>query len=321
MNKISTAFILTVFFLFSCSSSDKGKPLGDSSSSSSSSPKLVNKPFKQGVINMGIFNNDVDLGKFIEKINFSKPDVKQQFEKLLKNDQESKAIFELIQNAGNQNPLAALAMTLNIAECTYNIKNDVVLGKVRGFGWTMDNFHNKGEDQASLYIETLVQTNQIPDQDKKIYSLYQPSKKIGAGAINNVDFNLYKREIQATKQNVSGYDCDVIVYTPKNIATKTPVKLNKLVVYTSPLFDNTINFAHPYYLEEKSGILRLDIYLIDNTTPTLVMKPKSIREQTLTSQDLISRTSTPVYAATDVSWAFKSLTIMMSGWGVLKDAE
>ncbi|WP_219226171.1 hypothetical protein [Pedobacter antarcticus] len=46
------------------------------------------------------------------------------------------------------------------------------------------------------------------------------------------------------------------------------------------------------------------------------MKPKSVKEQTLTSQDLTSRTSIPVYAATGVSWAFKSLAIMMSGWGV-----
>lgn len=313
MNKISIVFILAVIFLYSCGSSDNKTPLDESN------PEVLNKPFKEGVVEMGIFSNDIDLGKLIGKIDFSKPDVKQQFKELVRNDQESKAIFDLIQSVGKQNPLAALAMTLNIAECTYYIKNDVVLGYVRGFGWTMDNFHNKGDDRGSLYMETLVQTNQIANQDKKIYSSYKPSENTGAGAVNDIDFNLYNREVQSAKQNVSGYECDVIVYTSKNTNLNTIAQLNKLVVYTSSLFNNTINFTHPYYLNENGGILRLDIYLVDNNTPTLVMKPKLIKEQTVTTKDLTSRIATPIYTSTDVNWAFKSLAIMMSGWGVLED--
>lgn len=313
MNKIGIAFTLAVFLLLGCSSSDKNTPSDDSN------PEIITKPFTEGVFEMGIFSNDIDLGKLIGKIDFSKTDAKQQFEKLLEKDQETKVIFDLIQKAGDKNPLAALAMTFNIAESTYYLKNDVVLGKVRGFGWEMDNYHNKAEDRGSVYLETLVQTNLIADQDKKIYSLYQPSKSSGEGAMNDIDFNQYNRKVQSTKQNILGYECDVIVYTPKTTDADEAVQLNQLVVYTSPLFNNTINFTHSYYLEENGGILRLDIYLADNKTPTLVMKPKSIKAQTVALKDLTSRTTTPVYTEADVNWAFKSLAIMMSGWGLLEN--
>ncbi|OYD41723.1 hypothetical protein [Sphingobacterium cellulitidis] len=225
----------------------------------------------------------------------------------------------MIATIGNQNPLAAWAMTLNIAECAYNNKNDEVLGKVRGFGWTMDNYYNKSQDKASIYLEALAQTDKITEQDKKIYSSYKPSENKGSGAMNDVDFSQFNRESKSTKQNILGYECDVVVYTPKIKDENAPMQLQKLVVYTSPLFNNVISFTHPFYLEEDQGILRLDVYYLNNETPTLVMKPREIKEIKLTVHDLTNRTTIPVYTQDDINWGFKALAIMMSGLGMLEN--
>lgn len=313
MKKIITSiFITTIFLLYNCNSSDDVK-------STENIEDIKSKPFTEGSVGMGIFSNEIDLGKLIGKIDFSKTNIKEQYEQLLAHDADVKAIFDLTANMGNQNPLAAWAVTLNIAECTYNIKNDEVLGKVRGFGWTMDNYYNKSQDKASIYLETLAQTDKITEQDKKIYSSYKPSENKGSGAMNDVDFSQFNREAKSTKQNILGYECDVVVYTPKIKDENAPMQLQKLVVYTSPLFNNVINFAHPFYLEEGQGILRLDIYYLNNEAPTLVMKPKEIKEIKLTAHDLTNRTTIPVYTQDDINWGFKALGIMMSGWGMLEN--
>lgn len=275
--------------------------------------------FEEGIVEMGIFSNDLDLGLLIQKVDFSKPDVKAQFDNLLKNDKDVKAIFELIENAGVQNPLAPLALTLNMAESTYYIKKDEVLGKVTGFGWTMDNYHNQGEDKGTLYYETLTKTTQIAEQDRKIYTNFKPSQNKFSGASNDVDFSQYNRSKLSTKEIVAGYACDVYVYTPKQNDPNAPAQLHKLIVYASPLFNKTINFTHPYYLEEEAGILRLDIFYADAKTPTLVMKPKLIDQRILDGSALKSRTATPAYTELSTEWAIKALGITMSGWAAVQN--
>lgn len=275
--------------------------------------------FKEGTIEMGIYSNDLDLGLLIDKIDFSRNDAEQQLKKLSTDDPESKAILDLMENIADQNPLAALSVATNIAECTYYIKDDQVLGKVRGFGWTMDNYHNQGQDLGSLYLETLCNTEHILEEDRQIYSTYKPSTNKGSSAINNIDFKRFKRTKEANKQDVSGYECDVISYTSNDKDPILPNSLQKLVVYTSALFNPTINFTHPFYLEETSGILRLDIYIADDKTPTLVMKPKSIVAAEIDQKQLLSRTANPVYTSNDMNWGFKALAIIMSGWGFMEE--
>lgn len=312
MKKVIISSLVSVFFLFSCNLSDESKPTEDNNT-------VINTPFTEGIVEMGIFSNDVDLGKIIGKIDFSRDDIKQQYEALVANDTDAKTIFEVIENTNNQNPLVAWAMSMNISECTYFIKDKVVLGNVRGFGWNMHNYHNTAEDKGSIYLETVTQLDKIAEQDRKIYTEFKPSENAGANATNTIDFSEFNRQVEPKKQNVLGYECDVIIYTPKRVDNTMPMQLQKIAVYTSPLFSNTINFTHPFYLEENTGILRLDIYYLNNEEPTLVMKPKAIKEQVINQQDLTSKTSAPIYSVDDMSWGFKALAIMMSGWGAIEN--
>lgn len=313
MKKISLFLFTTTAILFSnCASTDdtngKDEP-----------QEVISKPFTEGTLEMGIYSHTVDLGKLIDKIDFSQPNAKEQYENLVNNDPETQEIVEVISQISNQNPMVAWAVTLNMAECTYFIKQEEVLGKVRGLGWTMDNYYNKPLDQASIYLETLTQIEQIAMQDRTIYSSFSPAQNDNSGAINGIDFSEFHREILNEKQNILGYLCDVIVYTPKNIDESAPMSLRKMKVYTSPLMNNVINFAHPFYLDETNGILRLDAYYLDDEQPTLVMKPKQIKATQLTAEQMKTRLTTSVYSQEDINWGFKALAIIMSGWGVLQN--
>ena len=238
MKKIITTSLLSVFFLLSCNSSDETKPTDDNHT-------VINTPFTEGIVEMGIFSNDVDLGKIIGKIDFSRDDIKQQYEALVANDTDAKTIFEVIENTSNQNPFVAWAMSMNISECTYFIKDKVVLGNVRGFGWNMHNYHNTAEDKGSIYLETVTQLDKIAEQDRKIYTEFKPSENAGANATNTIDFSEFNRQVEPKKQNVLGYECDVIIYTPKIVDNTMPMQLQKIAVYTSPLFRD---FAFRYLL-------------------------------------------------------------------------
>jgi hypothetical protein len=312
--KLIVLFVITLAVSLSSCSSDKND--------AEPNEPVITDQFKEGVIEMGMFSGDIDFGTFIDQLDFSRADIKDQFTNLTNSLPSSKNPLTLIQNLQASNPIAALGATLSISKCTYVIKDQVVLGKATGFGWQMDHYHNRKSDAANMYLETLVQTDQIAEQDKKLYASYVPSQDLSAGNRSEMELSNYERKIQKEKVNVSGYECDVIVYEMKNqdgdeSGIQNP--LNKLVVYTSSLFDKTINFTHPYYLPEDGGILRLDIYLEEKNTPTITMKPTSINARAVANSELVARTASPEYSTTDVSFGFRSLAIILSGWGVLAD--
>ncbi|MHC5202154.1 hypothetical protein [Myroides sp. LJL119] len=312
MTKILTSVLVLGALLFCNCTSAEDKP------DVKQEDKIQQTPFKEGTISMGIFSNDIELGKLIEKVDFLTGDVKKQYENLLKNDPEVKTIFQVIQANAKQNPLVGFAMTSNISQSTYYIKDQEVLADVKGFGWNMNHYHNVLQDKGSMYFKTLVNTPHIAKEDTSIFVEYKPSSNQGANAVNTLDLSEFNREPQREKQTILGYQCNVVVYKPKVIDSSLPMQLYKIVVYTSDLFSPVINFTHPFYLQEKGGILALDIYYQDSNTPTLVMKPKEIKPHAVAKENLVSKTATPSYNYDDLNWAFKSFAIMTSGWRELE---
>lgn len=311
INIIKSSILITTLTFFASCSKESDEDIIDG--------QIKTEHFVEGTIEMGIFSQGVDLSKLVGKVDFTQADPKAQYENLVKNDKEVQAIVNVINQISTKNPLAGLALTMNTTACTYYIKEDVVLGKVRGFGWEMDNFHDLGKDKGSLYHTTLTKSNEIAENDRKIYAQYVPSTNPGGGASNAIELSDYNRIALNKKEVIHGYLCDVTQLTPKTIDPDAPLNMYKVLVYTSPLFNKTINFAHPFYLGEENGILRIDLYYIDDKTPTLIMQPKSIIQRSVSSDELQSRTAQPAYLDLSPEWAFKALPIMMSGWAVLAD--
>lgn len=306
------ALVVVVSIFTSCNTTDETK-------SKENSTEVKTETFTEGSVEMGMFSQGVDLGKLLGKIDFSRDDVQQQYDSLHQHNKDVKAIFELIEQAGKQNPMLAWAIMMNILESTYFIKENMVLANARGFGWNTQHYYNIAEDKGSMYFETHTRIPEIPEADRSIYVTYQPSVEQGSTSSNTLDLGNFNREVQSKQENIAGYNCNVVTYTAKTIDETLPLQLYKIKVYTSSLFSNAINFAHPFYLEEPGGILRLDVFYTASDTPTLVMEPKQVKSHTVSAESLSSKTATPVYAYNDMNWAFKSLAIMMSGWGELEN--
>lgn len=278
----------------------------------------IQDAFKEGIIEMGIYSGGTDLGVVIDQVNWSADNVREQVENVLSKLSDEENPIKIIQRMSEHNPWLAFALILNTANCDYYIKDQTVLGKARGMGWVMDNYHNRLTDKGSVYMETLVQTDEISETDKKIFATYVPSEDLG-GQLNAIDFSNFKRERQQKKENILNYLCDVTTYTAVNNVPGSQLNVHKIVVYSSSLFDKTINFTHPYYLPEEGGILRLDIYFENVSEPILVMAPKSITSRAVTSGELATRTTTPATTISDPAWSFKALALLMSGLSVLSE--
>lgn len=287
--------------------------------------EVITDVFAEGIVEMGMYSHGVDLGYFIDKIDFSRDDVGEQVADLIENTPSDQNLFALIEEVSERNPFVALSLIMNAVTCTYYVKNDVVFGEARGFGYEYDNFHDRRNDEGKVFIRTLVQTDEISEEDRELSLTYVPSTDLGMG--EGIEYDLYDRRVESRKENVNGYVCDVSTYTlkpgygppaadPGNPVPTTPA-VRKLVVYTSNLFNPTINFTHPFYLPEEGGILRIEVFYEDTATPTLVMSPKKITPRPITGEELQIRVKEPVYDVNDASVAWKLFAIFFSGWGAL----
>lgn len=290
---------------------------------------LINDPFTEGTIEMGMYSHGLDLGYYIEHIDFSRHDIQEQLATLAQSA-EGKALPDLINELGQRNPFLAFTLVLNMNVATYYIKDHIVLGKAKGFGWEMENLHDRVNDLGKVVLRTLVTTDQIAEEDKEIYASYTPSEDLEPGYFGYLDHSIFDRETDTKQENILGYACQKAIYTlkpehrpvlgnPDDDLLFPSATLYKLVVYTSPQFDETINFTHPFYLPENDGILKLEIYYEESDNPTLVMQPKTISPRAIASTELQVHQGEPVYNIYDLEFGQKTWPIMFGGWGVLDE--
>lgn len=318
IHTLSKYFFVALILFSACSKKDPVTP---------DEPSGEDTPFSEGTIEMGMYSHGINLGYFIDRIDFSRDDVQEQFAELAENEAEAQQFIALLQEYSDANPLAVLGLMLNANIATYYLKNDVVLGKARGFGYEFDHYHDAKNDVGKLFLRTLSKTDEIPEEDRELSVHYVPSVDLAVGSGGAVDVSRYDREVASERVNVAGYSCQVSTYTiqsqyipepdPENPLPPTPI-CYKLVVYTSDAFNKTINFTHPFYLPEDHGILKLDIFYDNGQEPTLTMQPDEITPRTLADAEMQIRENEPVYDYNDTGIAWKMLSILFSGWGALE---
>lgn len=284
--------------------------------------EVINTTFTEGIVEMGMFTHGIDIGHYIKNIDFSRDDTREQFEELVAEAGPGNDLLSHFQRIGERNPMAVLALMFNTVISDYHIKDDMVLGKSQGFGFIYNHLHDQGRDLGKIYMESLTSTQEIPEADRKIYVEYAPSEQADVSPNTSFDAELFDREVLPATEPVLGYECNVSIYTLKpEHAPANPDNpmaypmIQKLVVYTSPMFSNTINFTHPFYMPEEGGILRIDMYMDNGEQPTLEMRPYKISPEKINPAQLEIETAEPVYAIDDFSWGFKALAIFLSGWG------
>ncbi len=321
---IKQVFLIIFTFLLAISCSDKKDSKVDNEN------QVYNEKFTEGVIEFGMYALGIDLDHLIDNIDFSKDNVKQQWEEIIKNLPPENNFIDLINEMNQRNPMLALGIVMNSVVPTYYIKDNQVLGVHKGFGYDYDNYHDLDQNFGKLYLKTYVNHPEITEENKELsvkYSLDDKNQNMDLAGDLSID--MFNRKVSGKRKNILGYEADLTIYTLKDefkISTdwqsfSNPLgslQVYQINVYTSPKFSKTINFSHPYYLPEEDGIIELEVFFEENTeVPTMIMKPKKIDARAIAKNELQIRTSEPIYDDSDISWTFKAMGIMMSGWSVL----
>src|SRR5690606_10216970 len=200
--------------------------------------EAVDTAFTEGIVDMGMFTHGIDMGQYIKHIDFTSVDTREQLEELIAEPGPGNGLLSHFQRIGEQNPMAVLALMFNTVISDYHIKDDIVLGKSRGFGFIYNHLHDQSKDQGKIYMESLTSTQEIPEADRKIYVEYVPSEQAAVSPNTSFDAELFDRQLLPETESVSGYECSVSVYTlnaeyapsKPDYPMATPL-IQKLVVY------------------------------------------------------------------------------------------
>lgn len=274
----------------------------------------------EGVITSRVTVGGVDFGKIIEKIDYNKPHIQDQFSSLYKNlpPQSLVKLQEVIQ----KNPMMGLVLVMTPPQATIYIKGKVVNLTARGLGYQIQHYHDEQLDQASIYTNSLIQPQNA------VTSIYKPSEGYRELFGNGKYINLEHFQIQRLSKTaiVANYPCAIATYTPKNTIPSTNqnaggLPIHKLVVYTNKDIPKGINFSHPYYLPENNGILRIDIYLDKGEEPTMVYEIVDIKKTMIGQNLLLPKKNDPTYVLKDPQYSMKVLGIMMQGMSLMQNDD
>ncbi|RXK86919.1 hypothetical protein [Filimonas effusa] len=279
---------------------------------------LAGDPPFEGTLTTKVLIGGVDLSVITENIDYSKGDIKQQitdaYKKLSKED------LERLKKLTEANPMMGMAIMMTPPKGTITIKGDVTVARTRGLGYEIAHYHNRGKDDAYIY------TGSLTDTSNNATATYKPSAGYAALFAGDklVNADEYIIEKLPGTVSVAGYTCTKSVYTPKNpgankqaaVPGMPAMTLQKLVVYSSAALPADINFSHPYYLPEKNGVMRIDIYFDKNDTPAMVYEVVDVKKASVNDTALAVRKTEPLYdlaGGNVMEYGMKLMGIMMGG--------
>lgn len=281
-------------------------------------PLALNPPPFEGTLTTKILLGGVDLSILTDNIDYSKGDVQQQikaaYAKLSAGD------LERLKKLTEANPMMGMVIMMTPPKGTITLKGDVAVARTRGFGYEIAHYHNRIKDEAYIYTGSLVDTN------NNATATYKPSggySALFAGdkLVNPDEYAIGKLPGTVT---VAGYNCTRSVYTPKNPGAKKEaavpgmpaMALQKLIVYSSADMPADINFSHPYYFPEKTGVMRIDIYFDKDEKPTMVYEVVDVKKGNVGDAALTVKKTEPLFnlaSGNVMEYGMKLMGIMMGG--------
>lgn len=297
--------ILTCVGLISCAQNKKDSEVRSEETSNVDTKIKANEPFKEGVIELDIYFPGNDLSELLKKTDPSKGNIKQQMEKAIStvDAQQQQRIQSSVQN----NPI--MAMQVILAPLLQNrifVKGDDVTAKCDGLTYHLENTLNAANNSGKIYVVS--QSN-----PKNAVTFNYDDEFFGNSTLQTkIDSELYDRVETEETKTIAGYVCKKMIYTLKGNAS--PMSIVKLDVWTSKQMPQSLNFIHPYYLEEDYGIMKIDLYPKLESEPGLVYEFKKVTPTTVESADMSIKQSTPLYnAETDLQPIAAKLMGIMFG--------
>ncbi|MGS2763048.1 hypothetical protein [Sinomicrobium sp. M5D2P9] len=243
--------------------------------------------FTEGKIDIQIYFPGNRLSEILNKVDPSKGDIQQQLEKYTKELSAGEA--ENVQKVMRANPM--LAMQIMFAPMLKNeifVKGDQVTAKCDGLMYHLENTLNASKETGTVFVQSQ------SDKNRQVTFHYDKDYFGESQLQTKIDMEMYDRKLTDETGEIAGYTCNKAVYTLKNTSA---AGIGKLEVWTSGQMPESLNFIHPFYLEEEHGIMKIAIYQDMQSDIPMVYEFKKVTPVSVGDSDMKIRQSQPVYEA------------------------
>ncbi|MFV0539980.1 MAG: hypothetical protein ACK5MZ_01920 [Aestuariibaculum sp.] len=299
-NIILTFTLLTI--LFSCK--NDSKPITSTENSVVSHEKPISqKDFKEGKIEIQIYFPDNPIGTLLKKVDPTQDDIELQIatlSKALNNNDKLK-----IDKINKTNPLFLLQLFyVPLLKNEIFIKNNIALAKCDGLIYHLENLI-KEDGTGTVFMQSQKNKN---SQVSFNYSKDYIRKSTIQTIISQEQF--IKEQTNETL-NIAGYMCKKTIYRPK--AGTHDTKAKKLEVWTSSQMPKSLNFLHPFYIEENHGIMKISVFFDENFP--MVYEFKNIIAREVKDNEMTIQQHLPIYDSKtqEIEIGKKTMDIMFGG--------
>ena len=285
MNRIHiTLFLLMA--LFSCKQNQK-ESTEETKLEPSETKEITSKDnFYEGIIDVDIHFPGNQLSDLLKKVDPSKGSIEQQLKSLT--ETLSAEEQEKINTRTDSNPFVAMQVIMAPLNSTIYVKKNLATAKCDGLSYHLENTVNTSSNTGTVYVVSrATSSNGITiDYTKDFFGKSQFQTKI--------DTESYTRHETNETKLIAGYTCKKSIYTSK---TNSPMSVTKLEVWTSEKMPKSLNFIHPYYIEESNGIMKIDLFANGIEGTAMVYEFKTVSPGTVSDSDLSIVKTYPVYNA------------------------
>ncbi|ATL49354.1 hypothetical protein COR50_20440 [Chitinophaga caeni] len=262
--------------------------------------------FKEGIIDLDIDFPGNELSSLLKKVDPSKGNIQQQMAALvakLPSEQQLK-----MKKLTQSNPFVSMQVLLApLMKNQIFVARKRVTAKCDGLTYHLENTLDASSNTGKIFVES--RNNPANSVTFKYDESFWKENQLQT----RFDVESYNRQQTDETATVAGYKCQKVNYTLKK-ADANPMRIAKIAVWTSGKMPRSLNFIHPYYVEESNGIMKIELYTNQEEGPVLVYEFKTVTSTGVEAEDLEIKQGSPVYnAATELETIGGKLMGIMFG--------
>lgn len=268
------------------------------SSSSGPDPDPPVEPFTEGQIDVEVsMPGHPALEVFVDVFGQIDPEageMEEQLEIIIQNLseedrgalQEFEEAFESGEGPEGLAPFFAI-IYLPILEHVIYIREDEATAKFDALTYHGENRYNLSSESGQYYI------NSRWYPENRISYTYIAEDLFDDFAQTAIDDEFYDIEQTGVTETIAGYTAAKRIYTVKN--TDNPAGPYRLEVWTSEEMTKSVNFSHPFYLEEEGGIMKIAAFLTPDESFPIVYEFVNVTSRSVSDAEMAIQQSEPFY--------------------------
>ncbi|RPD45642.1 hypothetical protein DNI29_15890 [Hymenobacter sediminis] len=271
--------------------------------------------FTQGIITTRVSLPGNPYDKLLNRIDPAKGNIKGQMEQLAASLTMAEKM-QLQAAAENSSPAMTIGALMLPRKGTLYCRGKEVRATTDALTYHLENYFNNATNKGLLRIAS----QSAPQNVNYTYDAASVERTWQSIVVTTTDYTL--RPTTETEL-VAGYPSQKTTYTikpgadttPSDVPGQLPNKPVALDVWTSKQIPQSLNFAHPVYVNEAHGITRLVVYFDKERKQQMRYEFTNVQLKPVTDQDLKISTTAPVldYAKDAAQIGLKTMALMFGG--------